>query len=244
MLKSANARVIFEVARTNLDRVPLAGETTKRDEDVLESPSQTVSDEALLGYINDGQTQMVEEVKAQYLQGLITTYSGVLSGLDQKKMVRPLVGRVERNDGGTYQICTYRPIAEHNYLESSGREATPKNPVYTYDGGKLEVYPGSDPDVRIDYVAYPSDLTTSDVPSDTWYVSGSDDLAVGAVLTGPLAMYVTAKAQRSIERYGLHDLYMQLYRRLYQPFKRTWRLGRPEEYGRSRVDEPEVNTEV
>lgn len=244
MYAQPNARLLIDVARTNIDRIPLSGEVTDRDEDVLESPSRTVSVASLLQYINDGQRLLAEECKAMYLTSLVTTYSGALSGFDQELMARPLVGRVERDDGGEWQGARFRKVAEHNYLESSGRSASPQNPAYTYDGGEINVYPGDDPTVRIDYVQYPAKITVSDVPSDSFYVSGSDALDVGALLTGPLAMYVTAKASRSIERMGMHDLYMDFFARLVRPLERTWRLGAPEQYGRSRVDEPESNTEV
>lgn len=236
MYAFANPQLVFEVVRTNLDRVPLSGEVTERDEDVMESPSRTVSDKQLLQYINDGQRLLTERVKALYLQSLVNTYTGPLSGFDQEDMARPLVGRVERRSSNTYYSARQRDVAEHNYLESSGRKATPKRPAYTVDGGFLEVYPNGDPTVRIDYVAYPDKF---ELGSDAF-----QPLDVSFILTGPLIMYVTAKAQRSIERIGLHDLYMNLFERLVQPFGRGWRIGRPDDYGRSRPDELEVNTEV
>lgn len=244
MYAEPNARLLFQIARVNIDRVPLSGEVTQRDEDVLETPSRTVSDETLLQHINDGQRLLVEECKEIYLGDLTATYNGSLSSFDQSLMARPLVGKVERDDSGTWRGARRRSIAEHNYLEDSGRAATPRKPAYTYDGGELNVYPGSDPTVRVDYVEYPSKITVSDVPSDTFYVAGSDSLSVGAQLVGPLALYVTAKAQRAIERVGFHQLYMDLFDRSIRPFQRTWRFGRPEDYGRSRVQEREVNTEM
>lgn len=244
MFSDLNARLLFEVARTNIDRVPLSGETTERDEDVLESPSRTVPDEALLRYIDGAQRECAEEVKAMYLPSLVTTYTGSLSSLDQTKLARILPARVERDDNETWQTCTRRSVAEHNYLEASGRKATPARPTFTFGGGTLDVYPGDDPEIRVDYVGYPDPITMSDVSSDPWHVGGADSLDVESVLGGAIAMYVTAKAQRSLDRYGMHSLYMSLYERLRRPFLRTMRIGREEEYGRSRVDEPEVNTEV
>lgn len=245
MYASSNARLLIRIARTNLDRIPLSGEPTERDEDVLESPSRTVGTEKLLSLLNDGQALIAENAKAMYLEPLISRYTGLLSGFDQSSMARPLPGRVYRSDSqGNPVGARRRSYAEHNYLESSAREATPKDPAYTYDGGKLQVYPGSDPDVDVFYIEYPARITTGDVPDSPWHVSGDDSLEVGDVLAGPLAMYLTAKTSRSIERIGVHDLYMNLFERLFRPYRRTWRLGRPDDYQRSRVDEKEVNTEV
>jgi hypothetical protein len=240
-----NARLVFEVVRTNIDRIPLAGEPTERDEDVLEGPSRTVSDETLLPFLNDAQRIIAEEVKGMYLQGLIDLYSGALDSFDQTGMVRPLRGRVERDDSGTWRECRRRETGEHNYLQGSGRKATPERPVYTFDTGELKVFPGPNPTVRVDYVSEPDEITLGGVPNDPFFERGSDELEVGSDLTGPVIMYVTAKAQRTIGRMGLHDVYMSLFERLLRPFRRTWRIGRREKYEQQvRVDEPEVNTEI
>lgn len=241
-----NARLVFEIVRTNIDRIPLSGETAERDEDVLESPSRTVSDEMLLSALNDARRICHEEAKALYLQNKISTFNGPLSNLDQEDMLRPLPGRVYREDGsGTLRECRRREVGEHNFLEDSGRKATPQRPAFTFDGGTLRVYPGPSPTVEVSYIQEPDDITLSDIPDAVWHEAGSDSFLLGPELLPAIVMYVTAKASRSIERIGQHDLYMDFFERLLRPFRRSWRLGRREKYERQvRVDEPEVNTEI
>jgi len=159
-------------------------------------------------------------------------------------MVRPLPGRVYRDDDGTLRGARKRNAAEHGYLESAGRQATPKRPAYTYDGGKIQVYPGSDPTVEISYVSRPSRIGIGDIPEKPFYEPGTDDLDVGSQLLGPLVLYVTAKASRPLERIGAHNLYMTLYERTLRPLSRTWRIGRESNYQRGRTDEQEVHMEV
>lgn len=245
MYANPNARLLFQLARASVGRAPRDSETVASDTDVVESPTRTLSDESLLRHINVAQRDAAETVKAMYLPALVSAYSGALSGLSQPDMARPLRGRVERQDSdGNWQVCARRTAAEHTALEAGGRVATEESPAYVYDGGTLEVYPGSDPTVRLDYVAYPGEITLSDVPSDTWHISGGDSLSVGAALTPALAMYVTAKAQRSIGRPGMHEAYMGLYERLRRPYLRTTQIGYSEGEARRRFSELEVNTEV
>ena len=212
---------------------------------MLESPSQTISTEALLRWIYQAEVEAARSCKAMYLNGLQDTYEGALSGFDQSLMLRLQQGRVERQESGVWYGCQYRTLAENNYAErgGTGRASTPMRPAYTYETGEVNVFPGPDPTVRIHYIKFPEEIAVTDVPSTPSHVAGADSLSVSWVLAGRVEAHVTALAKRSLRRVSDHDAQRQLASFYEAPFTRSLRIGRPEQYGRSRVDEPDENTE-
>ena len=225
---------------TTIDRVPFSGEVTARDEDVLESPSRTVADTFVYDQIHAAQRDLIETCKALYLMGSITTFEGAWSTFKSghaSQMMRPLIGRIYRKEDGDFIPCRHREKGLHRFLESTGRSATPHHPAFVWDEHALEIYPEPTGDVRVPYLTAPTRPT-----------SDYDELVVEDVLETAVLAYVTSRAQRELGRYGLHKLWKQLYERFTRPYLRTFRVGRPSEYGLGdseavkRVDEPEVNS--
>jgi hypothetical protein len=239
-----NARYIIDRVRANVDRIPISGSSTDRDEDVLEHPSRTISSEAILQWMYQAEVEVARNCKAMYLPDLQSTYQGSLSGFDQSLMLRLQQGRVERQEAGVWYPCNYRSLGESNYMErSAGRAATPQKPAYTYENGRVNVLPGPDPTVRIRYVGYPIRLDVLGVPSQPAHLAGPDDLPFSWALAGAIEAITTASAQRSLRRAADHNLWRGVAEYYMLMFRRELRLGEPEEYGRKRVDEPDENTE-
>jgi hypothetical protein len=213
--------------------------------DVVNSPSRTVSLEALLRWIYQGELFLAENVKGQYLTQLSAEHVGPFDNLDLSGVLRPLFGRVERRDPETltYYRCIYRTMSEHRRLEASGRGATTEAPAYTYDGGALRIYPGGEQFVRIAYVQYPGRIAPSDVPDAPWIESGTDTLSIDPVLLPCLCLYVTAKAQRSLGRVMLHAWYTSLMQQWLRPLSRDFRIGTQNSIPPMRGFDREVNTE-
>lgn len=243
-----NARWVLRFARTNIGRVPTRSGATGTDTDVLEGEARTISDARMLRWVYQAEQAIAREAKGMYLKPLIGTHDGVLSAVPNGSILRPLDGWVFRSDGGTYHRCRFRTASEHTYMESAGRAATATNPAYTFNSGELEVYPqGSDPTILVFYVGYPARLTPSDLPSSPYYKSVSTDaLTVPTLFAGPVGAFVTAKASRALENPGAQTVWSQLAGRFMDPFRRSFRVGRPAEYQADggRIDDREVNVEV
>lgn len=250
--------------RRQLDLIPLSGEITARNEDVGESPSRTFSNQSLVSYAIAAQRAIITEVKAQHLpEGVsLPVHTDTLplasfyAKLDSTgyELVEPLA--VWREFDGVMYRCRRRDPSEHNYLQSSGRQATPMYPIYMWDDDELRVFPEGSGNIKIRFISIPRYVPSASFNNlgvYLWQSPGTSiptsTLALGERLIGPVLMRTCAFAEQALidetpSRLRFVRFYEGMYQVLVSPFRKSRRLGSLDEYQNGqRFDDDHVEVE-
>ena len=116
----------------NIDRTPTATQKS-----ILSSSRFSV--ESLIGFLEDAAVQVAMRTDSQYLAELITTKAPNITGVwDFSDTIRILGGRITRD--GVVRCQRVSEDQREDIQDRSGLDADA--PIYTLEGGKLNVYAG------------------------------------------------------------------------------------------------------
>jgi hypothetical protein len=224
-------RIITRVRR-QLDQIPLPNETVETDSEVIGSPSTTFSDEDIMERIDKANRMTASNVKAMHAPRLIsqkTTVSGV-----QTDALRILPRRVffSPDGGSSFTRAFRRSVDQQKRLESRyaspGREATESYPVFTYEDGDFNIYPGIDDTTDYQLKAF----VVNDPPNVT---STEDTNPLDGRFEKAIVDHVTSSCYQTMRRPGQSSFFYQNFQQAIQPFLRTTKY--------SLMDDMEVDVE-
>lgn len=201
------AQRIVNRARRLLDQIPFTNETADTDSNMIGGPGTRFSNAEMLELVNAAQHAIAQNVKASHVPALIASSS---TTTPTAPVLRILPNRVFRSAdaGTTWERAVRRKVDSHRRLDDPGRQATDDYPLYTYEGGELNVYP-SGGSVTWFYVTTPTDLT-----------SLTDTLQVDERFECAMVHYVASLAYQKLQRVDLHDFTLEIFKSELEPYLR------------------------